>query len=707
LKRALGSVAFAIAVVVGCGSDDRDLFVVQHDAGADGGDAGAGPDAEAEVDPTLGGPCTEDAQCEDDVPCTSDRCDKTLSRCRNTPDDSLCQDDSFCNGKERCVLRRGCAPGPVVTCQDDNPCTIDRCIEATKGCEHLPRDVDGDGDPDDHCVATKDCDDSDPTVSSTRSEVCGNFKDDDCDGSVDEQPCVVPANDQCATALAVTAPGTYLLTTAATKKDYAATCSVKTPAAARDIVVKITVPAGEAKNVLVGARGYGPPNEVAVAMQTTCGQAASEVGCGNTPGISDARAIARNVQPGESVYAIVTTQAESSLDVKVDLLPAEGKPGNESCAAPMPVALETPFTASLVDPGKDLASDCDKATTGELTYQFDLPSERDVRIFTSTTAGSGKAVVSLRDATCTDELRCRVSGALPAFARRLAAGTHVFSVAGTSQIDANVLVKTYAPTDPPATQTCATAPAIAANATTLVDLGSHEDAIKNGCLPGGPTAAYRLDLPVESDVLAIGRFAQNELGAVSINRAGCTTADVLACVTGQTPVRAARRKLAAGSYWIVVADELGQTAQLDVLVRPYAAPTSVTTADGCTDAITIPEAGGFFTGDNQGAKADFDASCDAPGLPFGGAPDRLLKLVLGQKRRVVFDMSGSVFTTVLDIRQGATCPGSEVANGCYAGFGASKSFLDLRLDPGTYWVQLDGYAGDYGQWNLDVRTLPP
>lgn len=707
MKRTLGSLAFAIAVIVGCGSDERDLFVVQHDGGADGGDGSAASDAGPEVDPTLGGPCTEDAQCEDDVPCTSDRCDKTLARCRNTPDDSLCQDDSFCNGKERCVLRRGCAPGPVVTCQDDNPCTIDRCIEATKGCEHVARDADGDGDPDDHCVAAKDCDDTDPAVSSTRAEVCGNLRDDDCDGTVDEQPCVVPANDQCTTALAVGAPGTYLLSTAATKKDYATTCSVKTPAAARDIVVKITVPPGDPKNVLVGARGYAPPNEVAVAIQTTCGQASTEVGCGATPNVPDARAIARNVQPGESVYAIVTTQAESSLDVKVDFLPAEDKPSNEACGAPKPIALETAFPVSLVDPAKDLASDCDKAKTGELTYQFDLPAERDVRIFASTTYGSGKPVVSIRDAACTDELRCRVSGALPAFARRLAAGTHVFSVAGTSQIDASVLVKTYDPTDPPDTQTCATAPAIAANATALVNLGNHEDAIKNGCLPGGPTAAYRLDLAVESDVLAIGRFAQNETGAVSINRAGCATSDVVTCVTGQTPVRAARRKLAAGSYWIVIADELGQSAQLDVLVRPYAAPTSVTTSNGCTDAMTIPETGGFFTGDNNGATGDFDASCDAPGLPLGGAPDRLMKLVLSQRRRVVFDMSGSVFTTVLDIRQGAACPGTEIANGCYVGFGASKSFLDLRLDPGTYWVQLDGYSGDYGQWNLDVRTLPP
>src|SRR6185295_2634199 len=133
---------------------------------------------------------------------------------------SLCQDDQYCNGKERCVLHIGCQAGPVVTCSDDNPCTIDRCVEATKGCEHAQRDSDGDGDPDDHCVAKRDCDDTDPTVSSQRAEVCGNFKDDNCNGEVDEQGCVVAANDVCSSALSVTAPGTYFLSTLATKLDY-------------------------------------------------------------------------------------------------------------------------------------------------------------------------------------------------------------------------------------------------------------------------------------------------------------------------------------------------------------------------------------------------------------------------------------------------------------------------------------------------------
>ena len=52
-------------------------------------------------------------------------------------------------------------------------------------------------------------------------------------------------------------------------------------------------------------------------------------------------------------------------------------------------------------------------------------------------------------------------------------------------------------------------------------------------------------------------------------------------------------------------------------------------------------------------------------------------------------------------------PGVEVVNACYVGFNAGKSFLDMTLAPGTYWVQVDGYSSDRGSWNLDVRVLPP
>src|SRR5206468_3908661 len=142
-------------------------------------------------------------------------------------------------------------------------------------------------------------------------------------------------------------------------------------------------------------------------------------------------------------------------------------------------------------------------------------------------------------------------------------------------------------------QSCATAPPIAPNATINVDLSAQEDAIKNGCLPGGPAAAYELTLTQPSDVLVIGRFPLNEPGAVSLNAPACGTADVLSCSNGATPQRVSKRNLPAGSYRVVVADQLGQTAQLSVLVRPTVPPTAVGAADSCVMPFTLAASGGF------------------------------------------------------------------------------------------------------------------
>ncbi|HVH41299.1 MAG TPA: hypothetical protein VM925_03120, partial [Labilithrix sp.] len=156
----------------------------------------------------------------------------------------------------------------------------------------------------------------------------------------------------------------------------------------------------------------------------------------------------------------------------------------------------------------------------------------------------------------------------------------------------------------------------------------------------------------------------------------------------------------------VIADDKALSTELTALVRPTVPPTTVT-SDGCVDTQLIPETGGFFTGDTTNTAADFSAGCDSPGQPIGGANDQLLRLVLSQQRRVVFDMSGSAHTTILNIRRGDACPGIEVPNACNVGGGSNRSFVDTTLAAGTYWVQLDGYAGAVGPWNLDVRVLPP
>jgi len=191
-----------------------------------------------EAGQSLGGPCLDDTQCDDGVDCTRDACNLALRRCEFSADDTRCDNGVYCDGDERCDLELGCRPGAVRDCSDSRTCTIDTCLEATRSCQHVLRDADGDSVPDGHCMEGGDCDDSDPSVFPGHPEVCGNGKDDNCDGRVDETECVTPMHDTCLDPLLIGASGVYQLDTTAANFDYPGSCAPSQPGR-RDVVVAL------------------------------------------------------------------------------------------------------------------------------------------------------------------------------------------------------------------------------------------------------------------------------------------------------------------------------------------------------------------------------------------------------------------------------------------------------------------------------------
>jgi hypothetical protein len=203
----------------------------------------------------------------------------------------------------------------------------------------------------------------------------------------------------------------------------------------------------------------------------------------------------------------------------------------------------------------------------------------------------------------------------------------------------------------------------------------------------------------------VARPTGNDAIGVGLATSACTTM-TYGCATGY-PMRLSRRALPAGSYRVVVESTKHSLVSLSTFVRP-AVTAGPVGADGCAAApVVIPSAGGLFTGSTTGMGAKLDMSCDGGGQPKGGAPEAIYRLDLAAKSRVVLDASGSSYSAILSVRAGATCPGVEVDNGCAAGFVAGNAFLDLLLDPGTYWVVVDGYALASGSYKLDVRVAAP
>jgi len=111
-------------------------------------------------DPDTGAcvPCTADSDCNDDNPCTDDTCDAS-GNCVFTPNDAnSCDDGDVCNGPETCQAGT-CVSGTPLDCNDGDPCTDDSC-DPISGCANTPQCVtDNDCSDGDLCTPTDLCDD--------------------------------------------------------------------------------------------------------------------------------------------------------------------------------------------------------------------------------------------------------------------------------------------------------------------------------------------------------------------------------------------------------------------------------------------------------------------------------------------------------------------------------------------------------------------
>ena len=149
----------------------------------------------------------------DDILCTRDYCPGGSNACQRIADPNRCTPGYSCAIEYGCVYRTTCSSD--AQCDDAIDCTVDRCAPGGTYCIHDPEDADGDTVGGNYgwlesagryeCPGG-DCDDANPEISPDRPEICGNGLDDDCDTLADyadpDSTCTtLPPHDSCETAV--------------------------------------------------------------------------------------------------------------------------------------------------------------------------------------------------------------------------------------------------------------------------------------------------------------------------------------------------------------------------------------------------------------------------------------------------------------------------------------------------------------------------
>jgi hypothetical protein len=161
--------------------------------------------------------------------------------------------------------------------------------------------------------------------------------------------------------------------------------------------------------------------------------------------------------------------------------------------------------------------------------------------------------------------------------------------------------------------------------------------------------------------------------------------------------------LPPGTYYLIV-DGQGTAAgryqfNLTRFLPGTATNETLATAHDLSD---ITNGAASRTGNTCGLASDYEGSCNA-----GTAGDAAFRFVLAAPRRVLISTAGSAFDTSMALWTGTTPATATYVNCNDDAAGLSTSALDVTLAAGTYYVVVDGFGTECGDYKFNVQTYIP
>ena len=473
---------------------------------------------------------------------------------------------------------------------------------------------------------------------------------------------------------------------------------------APELVYSVTIPR-RAQVAVTITSGY----DGALYMLGACGDARSEIACNDDDPNTSRSHIEATLDAG-TYFIVVDAYGRGAGEFELMVETNELQDLAQVCRSAPPLTPGTAVTGQTTGQASYFTATCaGGARSPDRVYALDVPSRSRVRVRMQSTH-DGALYVRREcgnpntEVACNDDHRdtrhSMVVATLDQGRYYVYADGYSNTQSGSYSLRADLAPLTggNAPAD-----TCAAPGVLNPGQDVVLDTFPAADDMAGSC--GGQGAAdvvYRID--VQSRVRLRARLNDSEFaGALYIQRTCGQASTEVACSSGGGGPGAGPTELDVnlqpGTYFLVVdgaaADEFG-AARVDVRLDDLAALELA-----CRQAPRL-RPGRTVTGDTSSSRDRFQASC------AGGArsADLVYQLVLTRRSRVRINATQQ-YDGAIYLRRDCVDPSTEIA--CNDDSPDNRhSSVDSVLDPGTYFVFVDGFAdSSQGSFTMDVDVTRP
>ncbi|AKF05588.1 hypothetical protein [Sandaracinus amylolyticus] len=436
-----------------------------------------------------------------------------------------------------------------------------------------------------------------------------------------------------------------------------------------------------------------------------CGESRSEIACNDDAPSTSRSEIGATLEPG-LYFLVVDGFGTAAGEYEVTLTTTAMQSVAEMCGGATTLSPGQPVAGTTAARADYFQGTCAGQTrSGDQVYAIDVAQRSRMRVrMQSTYDGALHVRRDCADASteiaCNDDFRdtrhSLITATVDPGRYYVFADGYATGATGDYSLMAELAPATGTGA---ASDTCASPGAHVAGQDLIADTFTAADDLAGSCGgQGAPDVVYRLDVRSRTRIRA--RFLDQEFAPVVYLQSACgTQTSELFCVDGSAgaPID---QTVQPGTYFLVVdgqnADAFG-SAQISLQLDDLGALDQ-----SCRSAPQI-RPGRQITGDTTGSTDRFQATCAGNAQ----SPDLVYRLQLRRRQRVRISSEQTDFDGAIYVRSDCIDANTEVA--CNDDAGDNRhSMIEVVLDPGNYFVFVDGYAtGNQGRFTLDVDLSAP